>query len=660
MNISVKLPDGTYGDPEDLGTNPTNNENFATIVERRLSRRDALKGLAATAAIGALAGSGVSHLAMSEALAQSGGSTLTFTEVPQGVSETHVVSPGYKAEVVIRWGDKVTADAPAFNVNMLTAAAQEKQFGYNCDYIGYFPLPAGSNSSTNGILAINHEYTSPELMWSGLTSKNALDKATRESTEIEMAAHGMSFVEVRKDGNAWKVVDGSRYNRRVTLSKSPMELSGPVAGHPRVKTSGDATGKMVIGTANNCAGGKTPWGTVLTAEENFNGYFGGDAETTPEAANHKRYGVTKASWYSWWKFHDRFNTEKEPNEPNRFGWMVEIDPYDPAAMPKKRTALGRFKHEGAAVTVAPDGRVVAYSGDDEAGDYLYKFISTGRFNANDRAANMTLLDSGTLYVAQFSDTMVKWLPLVFGQGPLTPANKFESQADVLIETRRAADLIGATKMDRPEDIDVNEVNGRAYLMLTNNTRRKAEEANAVNPRGPNPYGHIVELTPPGTDGKRDHAALEHGWEILLLAGDPKNPEHKAKYHPATSENGWFAAPDNCVIDPKGRLWISTDQGSAWKNTKTADGMWACDVTGPGRAQTKRLFRVPIGAEMCGPEFTPDGKTLFVAVQHPGADGANEDQNFDNPMTRWPDFQAGMPPRPSVVAITKEDGGDIGA
>jgi secreted PhoX family phosphatase len=660
MNISVKLPDGTYGDPEDLGTNPTNNENFGAIVERRLSRRDALKGLAATAAVTALAGSGVSHLAMSEALAQTGGSTLTFTEVPQGVSETHVVSPGYKAEVLIRWGDKVAADAPAFNVNMLSAAAQEKQFGYNCDYIGFLPLPAGSNSSTNGILAINHEYTSPELMWSGITRKNALDKATRESTEIEMAAHGMSFVEVRKDGNAWKVVDGSRYNRRVTLSKTLMELTGPAAGHARVKTSGDATGKMVIGTANNCAGGKTPWGTVLTAEENFNGYFGGDAATTPEAGNHKRYGVSKNSWYAWWKFHDRFNTEKEPNEPNRFGWLVEIDPYDPAAMPKKRTALGRFKHEGAAITVAPDGRVVAYSGDDEAGDYLYKFVTTGRFNPSDRAANMNLLEQGTLYVAQFSDTMVKWLPLVFGQGPLTPANKFESQADVLIETRRAADLLGATKMDRPEDVDVNEVNGRVYLMLTNNTRRKAEETVAVNPRGPNPWGHIVELLPPGADGRRDHAALEHGWEIFLLAGNPAIPEHKAKYHPATSANGWFAAPDNCVIDPKGRLWISTDQGSGWKDTKIADGMWACDVTGPGRAQTKRLFRVPVGAEMCGPEFTPDGKTLFVAVQHPGADGANEDQNFDNPMTRWPDFQAGMPPRPSVVAITKEDGGDIGA
>ena len=660
MTISIKLPDGTYGDPDDIGSNPTSNESFSTIVERRLSRRDALKGFAATAAITALSGTGVSHLAMREALAQTGGSTLTFTEVAQGVDDKHHVSPGYKANIVIRWGDKVTADAPAFNINNLVAADQDKQFGYNCDFIGYFPLPAGSANSDNGVLAINHEYTSAELMWSGLTAKNKNDKATKELTDYELSAHGMSFVEVRKEGGDWKTVDGSRYNRRISTARTPMEVTGVAAGHNRMKTSGDATGKMVIGTLNNCAGGKTPWGTVITAEENFNLYFGGNGTTLPEADNYKRYGVSQNSAYSWWKFHDRFNVEKEPNEPNRFGWLVEIDPYDPASMPKKRTALGRAKHEGAAIVVAPDGRVVVYSGDDEAGDYIYKFITTGRYDANNRAANMTLLDSGTLYVAKFDEKTVNWLPLVFGQGPLTPANKFESQADVAIETRRVADLVGATKMDRPEDIDVNPVNGVVYVALTNNTGRKAEQVDAVNPRGPNPYGHIIELIPPGEGGRRDHTAMTHGWDILLLAGNPKNPDHKARYNANLSDNGWLAAPDNIAIDPKGRVWISSDQGSAWKNTNIADGVWGTDVTGAGRALTKRIFRVPIGAEMCGPEFTPDGKTLFVAVQHPGADGVNEDQNFDNPATRWPDFQAGMPPRPSVVAITKDDGGDIGA
>ena len=658
MNISVKLPDGTYGDPEDLGTNPTNNENFATIVERRLSRRDALKGFAATAAVGALTVGGISPLVLNDALAQAA-SSIGFKEIGRGADENHHVAEGYKVDIVARWGDKLWADAPDFDPNKLTMAAQEKWFGYNCDFIGYFPLPAGSNNSDNGILAVNHEYTSPELMWSGITQKNALDKATKETTEVELAAHGMSFVEVRKDGGTWKIVPDSRYNRRILLHKTPIEITGPAAGHNRMKTNGDPTGKMVLGTANNCAGGKTPWGTVITSEENFNGYFGGDAEKTAEAETHKRYGVTKVSWYAWWKFHDRFNTEKEPNEPNRFGWNVEIDPYDPASMPKKRTGMGRFKHEGAGFIVNPDGRVVAYSGDDERFEYLYKWVSNGRFNAGNRAANMNLLDDGILYVAKFSDKKVQWLPLVFGQGPLTPSNKFESQADVVIEARRAGDLLGATKMDRPEDVEVSPQTGRVYALMTNNTSRKADQLDAANPRANNTFGHVIELLPPGPDGSRDHAAMEFDWEIFIKAGDPSKPDQGAMYHPQVA-NGWFGSPDNCAIDPKGRLWITTDQGSAWKATGNSDGAYVTETTGPNRGLTRLMFRVPIGAETGGSEFTPDGKTFFISVQHPAADGVAEDQNFDNPATRWPDFKAGIPPRPSVIAITKRDGGEVGS
>jgi secreted PhoX family phosphatase len=649
------------GDPEDLPSNPSSETPFAGVLERRLSRRAALAGLGRTAALAGLAagpGGLVSHLAIGRAHAD-GHSSLTFTELAHGVDEDMHVAQGYAAKVLIRWGDKVIGDAPAFTPAHQTAAGQSRQFGYNCDFIGYFPLPAGSDNSNHGLLVVNHEYTNAELMFPGVRKKTKLQQVDADQAAIEIQAHGASVIEVRKDGAGWTVAGDSNYARRLT-GTTPMRISGPAAGHERLKTGADATGELVLGTLNNCAGGKTPWGTVLIAEENFNGYFGGRADSMPDAALYRRYGISGRSSYAWWKYDPRFNVEQEPNEPNRFGWMVEFDPYDPGEMPVKRTALGRFKHEGATVAVNGDGRVVVYSGDDQRFDYLYKFVSSGRYDPTDRAANRDLLDSGTLFVARFlDDGTLRWIPLVFGRGPLTPENGFNSQADVLIETRRAGDLVGATPMDRPEDVEPNPVTGRVYAMLTNNSKRKADATDAVNPRGPNPFGHIVELLPPGVDGARDHAALEFTWDIFIKAGDPRQPEQHAMYHPDTSENGWFAAPDNCAFDPKGRLWIATDQGSGWRRTGFADGIYACETTGPARALTRHIFRVPIGAEMCGPEFTPDGRTLFVAVQHPGADGVGNDRNFDHPATRWPDFKSGMPPRPSVVAITKSDGGEIG-
>jgi hypothetical protein len=407
----------------------------------------------------------------------------------------------------------------------------------------------------------------------------------------------------------------------------------------------------------------TPWGTYLMAEENFHGYFLGElTEDHPEARNFKRYGVPGA-WYPWGLHHDRFDITKEPNEANRFGWVVEVDPYDPTSVPVKRTSLGRFKHEGAESFVNADGRVVIYQGDDQRFDHLYKWISAGRFDPANREANRDLLDDGTLYVARFNaDGTLDWLPLVHGQNGLHEGNGFAAQADVLIETRRAADILGATPMDRPEDVQPNARTGRVYVMLTNNSKRKDDQLNPVNDRAGNKWGQIVEIVPP--DG--DHSAVKATWEILVKCGDPNAAGVGAMWNPATSANGWFACPDNAAVDHAGRLWITTDQGGAWPEvTGSADGVYAMETEGPLRGTSRMFFRVPVGAEMCGPVFIADDETLFVAVQHPATDGTEAYEpfgrasTFEDPATRWPDFVEGMPPRPSVVAITKTGGGRIG-
>lgn len=653
---------------QDIGINDSANPTIGDVIERRFGRRDVLKGLLAGGAAGIALTAGLPVISDS---AQANGvrHSFNFEEVPHGVDRTHHVAKGYQVDILIRWGDPVTADAPAFDPYKQTAAAQQKQFGYNNDYTAYMPLPLGSKNPNRGLLVVNHEYTNEELMFPGLVRQDTKEvmfkDMTKDLVEIEMAAHGMSVIEIQKGANGrWSVVHGSPYARRIEGLSSICEMSGPVAGHPRLRTKADPTGRKVIGTLNNCAGGVTPWGTVLSGEENFHGYFGGKlASGHQEERNHKRCGVPD-DWYAWARFNDRFDVGKEPNEPNRYGWVVEIDPYDPKAAPKKRTALGRFKHEGATPVVNKDGRVAVYSGDDERFEYVYKFVTLGQFNPTNRQANMNLLDDGTLYVAKYSaDGKGEWLPLVHGQGPLTAANGFNSQADVLIEARRAADLLGATKMDRPEEIEVNPVTGKVYAIMTNNSRRKPEEIDAANPRAANEWGQIIEMIP--TDG--DHAAMTFAWNILLQAGNPADAKVAGKYHPQTTANGWFACPDNAAFDSQGRFWIGTDQGEAWaKASGTSDGIWAVETEGPNRGLSKQFYRNPVGAEICGPTFTPDDRALFVSVQHPAADGgekftkSGKGSTFEDPATRWPDFDEKMPPRPSVIVITKIDGNVLGS
>ena len=652
---------------DDIPTNQNLGKTIGDVINARYGRRDVLRGMLGVTATTALFGTSA-LVAPRQARAKASKSRYVFDELTWGNDETHHVADGYDAKVLLRWGDPITADAPEFDVMNQTASAQLGQFGYNNDYVGFVPL---NDDGSRGLLCVNHEYTNEEVMFPGLGRQDRAQFSgmTPALIDIEMAAHGGSVVEIAKgDTGAWQVVRDGKMNRRITPLETAMTFDGPAAGHARLKTTDDADGTNVIGTLNNCAGGMTPWGTWLMAEENFHGYFWTNmldddgkpviAADHPEVVSYKRYGIP-GMWYAWGAHHDRFNIDSEPHAPNKFGWVVEVDPMDPTSVPVKHTALGRFRHEGAETTVASDGRLVIYMGDDNRFDYQYKYVSAGKVS-DDRAANSNLLSDGTLYVARFdADGTVNWLPLIHGEGPLTAENGFADQGDVLIDTRIAADLLSATPMDRPEDAQPRG-DGTAYIMLTNNTKRKKDQVNAANPRAENSFGHIIEIKEDGAN----HAATAGTWSILVKCGDPGVTEVGAQWNPDTSENGWFGSPDNCAIDADGRLWVATDQGGNWNKTGKSDGLYAVETEGDGRGSSRLFFRCPVGSEMCGPYFTADGETLFVAVQHPGTDGTKNlvgferESTFEDPATRWPDFDPKMPPRPSVVVITKQGGGKI--
>jgi hypothetical protein len=658
------------GDKDRVLSGGGRGDTFQDVLARRLSRR-ALVGVGAGAAAVAVTGPRFSAAARQATPAATAAAVgLSFEPIALDAGENPVVPAGYVVAPFLRWGEPIMADAPAFDPTAQTAAGQEMQFGYNCDWTAFLPLPEGSTTSDHGLLVVNHEYTNPELMFPDYLVPNVeytgapesddappvpefVTQPTKEIVDVELAAHGLSVVEVRRDeAGAWQIVRDSPYNRRITAT-TPMEVSGPAAGSDRLRTAADDTGLTVTGTLNNCAGGVTPWGTVISGEENFQQYFANLAalgEDAPQYRSHERFGIEEGtSERRWEEFYDRFDVAKDPNEPYRFGWGIEFDPYDPASMPKKRTSMGRNKHEGHTSFVAPEGQVVIYTGDDERFEYAYKFVSAGRYNPDDRAANMDLLDEGTLYVARFNDDgSGEWLPLVHGEGPLTEENGFASQADVVIDARFAGDALGATKMDRPEDFEANPVTGKVYLVLTNNNRREIDQIDDANPRPQNVHGHIIEMT----EANNDHAATTFSWEVFMLAGDPAQG--------STYFAGWdremvspISSPDNITFDVDGNLWISTD--GMPNNLPGNDGLFVVPTEGEERGHLRQFFSSVPGAEVSGPVFNPDNTALFASIQHPGEGGS-----FAEPTTRWPDG-GDMPPRPTVVVIQSEGGaGRVGA
>ncbi|MAT93425.1 MAG: hypothetical protein CME59_12570 [Halioglobus sp.] len=605
-------------------------EHFSTLSQRFLRRRTLLK-------TAGLAGAG----ALLPRLARAGTPLVGFAALPNALSDTHAVAAGYTARVLIRWGDGLDgSDAPRFP---LDARQQETRFGCNNDFIAYTPL----EGSRRGLLGVNHEYPVGHLMYPGFNSeKKARAGATAAQAALEMAAVGHSVLEIARRGDSWQPVADSAYARRIDAN-TPMGLSGPAAGHARMQTPDDPQGTRVRGTLGCCSGGKTPWGTVLIAEENVGDYFTGASDNLLACDD------PQDVYRGWARAQTRFDLAAQPNELNRFGWVVEYDPVDPASAPVKHTALGRFEHEGATVVYREGAPLVVYSGDDSENQFVYRYVSEGVYEPDRGARNSELLRRGTLYCARFADDgSGRWLPLVHGSGPLHEKNGFASQADVVIDARRAAALLGATPMDRPEGIAVSPRSARACIALTKNKDKAG--ANGANPRRRNAAGHILEITAPGGAAAARHWEDTFTWDLLLQAGDPDGPgEGRGVYGGAVPAGAWLANPDNLVFDPRGRLWIATD---GMQDFGAADGLWCAPATGGSRALPHRFLRCPRGAELCGPEFTPDGQTLFVAIQHPAKEAGS---HFDRPSTRWPDFDEHLPPRSAVLAITRDGGGLIG-
>lgn len=575
-------------------------------------------------------------------------SLISFSPIATNSLDTVTVPSGYNAQPLIPWGEPIVPNGPAFKPDASnTAADQAKQLGMGHDGIAYFPLrPLRGNlgaASRIGLLALNHEYTiGAQLFPDGQADWNA------EKTLKEQNAHGVSIVEVRrhkKGYTEWETVR-SRYARRITRH-TPMTFSGPAAGHRLLQTDADPAGMTPVGTLNNCGNGVTPWGTYITCEENFNGYFweetdgAADGITEEQAAINGRYGVGGQGFgYQWATTDERFRADINPQEPNRFGWIVEIDPKDPDSTPVKHTAMGRFKHEGAAFNTAKNGAVVCYMGDDERFDYLYKFVSAKPWKQEIRQGRNPLAE-GTLYVAKFEEGSVgEWLPLVYGQGPLTAENGFADQGDVLIKTRLAADLLGATAMDRPEWTAVHPETGEMFVTCTNNTRRT--EANVANPRVDNAHGHIIRLN----DDGRDAASATFNWDIFLLAGAGAGSGDGS----TIDAEDTFGSPDGLVIDRRGTMWIQTDGGQP---DGSNNQMLACDLS---TGEIRRFLVGPVDCEVTGVTLTPDLSTMFVNIQHPGDSGPAENPTETS---TWPDGPGAARPRPATVAIRRVDGQMIG-
>ena len=612
---------------------PAEND-FDRVVDAAISRRGFLGGVLAFGSGAAVMGTGALLSATSAEAMQA---RFAFQGIPIATDGTVHVPAGFKWAPLVRYGDPLFSDAPEFTQEAaIPAAGADRVFGENTDGMELFEIDG------HEVIAVNHEYVNPKIN----LPRTAGEVQTAEDVDTLQKLQGVAVFEVARGANGWQVVVDSPFNRRIT-HQTEIAISGPAAGHDLLKTAADPSGTRVLGTMNNCGSGKTPWGTYLTCEENFNGYFGSMDAAFERPEDFKRYGIALESRYAYEKFDERYDVSKHPNEPYRFGYVVEIDPSKPKEMPVKRTALGRFKHENAACALAPDGRVVVYLGDDERGEYMYKYVSNGVYVPGGDTS--TLLDDGKLYAARFdTDLTGEWVEL-------TPDSTGMSQAEICVFTRQAATKVGATTMDRPEWIAVNPISVQGYCALTNNSRRgvrnedgtlrtnaAGEEMvpNGPNPREANNYGQIVRWYP----SNNDHASATFTWDLYVMAGNPD--VHKDAYRGSGNidSGNMFNSPDGMMFDSAGILWIQTDGDDSNEGDFAGHGNNQMLAGDPATGEIRRFLTGPNGSEVTGLTWSADRRTMFVGIQHPSAP--------------FPDGD-GMLPRSTVVAVWREDGLPVG-
>ncbi|WP_159946953.1 PhoX family phosphatase [Rhizobium sp. 18065] len=622
---------------DELQNPPPAVTDFDRVVERAVSRRGFLGVLAMGSA--AIAMGSVGNLMNStSAQAQDAASRFPFKPIAAQTDTTVHVPEGYNWRPLAKWGQPLFSNVADIDpVNGVSLEASDKVFGENTDGMESFLI------GTHQVIAVNHEYVNNET---NLPNNEKGMPKSLDDVKILQNMQGVTVMEVAEGADGWEIVIDSPFNRRIHHN-TPMKLSGPAAGSDLVKTAADPDGVDCLGTFNNCGAGKTPWGTYLTCEENFNGYFGSTDANFKMPDDFKRYGIVAETRYGYEQFDERFDVSKNPNEPHRTGYVVEIDPSDASSTPIKRTALGRIKHENAAVVIARDGRVVVYMGDDERGEFLYKYVSNGIYVPGGDTSK--LLDEGTLYVAKFSDEGTgEWLAL-------TPDATGMKMDEIHVFTRQAASKVGATTMDRPEWVAVNPVAIEAYCALTNNSHRgvlkdgkmrtnaggDVMEISAVNPRESNEFGQIVRWYPENDD----HADGKFKWDLFVMAGNPD--VHKDGLYAGSSNinsGNMFNSPDGMMFDSTGLLWIQTDGEDSNEGDFVGQGNNQMLAGDPATGRIERFLTGPKGGEVTGMTWTGDKRTMFVGIQHPGAP--------------FPDGE-GKLPRSTIVAVKREDNARIG-